>query len=206
MKPHWRVSGPNTAPPSVHWGRSPDGLWVRATRGPVGVQVEAQERIQWEGSTWVRLGPDGQEVARGRPVELRTMSEWTTLGSLPLPLATVRALAPLVQFDGLAFGLMRHAVGLIVGGWGERASEVPGWFDPLDGGAWVVAEASYELVGPWSAPFTEDLAGGMLRGVRYGDGLLTADMRVLDRVYPVRWEGPRALGAFAIGAVLDLAR
>lgn len=206
MRPHWRVSGPSMAPPSVHWGRSPDGLWVRAMRGPTGLTLEVQDRIVWEGSTWVHLGPDGQEVARGRPMELRTMPEWALLGQIPLPLTAARALAPLERFEWLAFGLMRHAVGLVVGGWGERAADVPGWFAPLEEGAWVVAEATYDLVGPWVPPITADLGGLALRGATYRAGGLEATMRVLDKVHPVRWEGPRALGAFAIGATPDLAR
>jgi len=206
MRPHWRVSGPSVAPPSVHWGRSPEGLWVRARRVSSSILVETQARIAWEGSTWVRLGPDGQEVARGRPMDLRTLPEWALLGEIPLSLTVARVLAPLEHFDRLAFGLMRHAVGLVVGGWGERAADVPGWFATLEGGAWVVAEAAYVLAGPLGPPLTEDLAGSVLTGVGYRDGGLEATMRVLDKGHAVRWAGARALGAFAIGATLDLAR
>jgi hypothetical protein len=83
---------------------------------------------------------------------------------------------------------------------------VPGWFSPLEDGAWVVAEATYDLVGPWVAPLTEDLGGLVLRGAAYREGGLAATTRVLGKDHPVRWEGLQALGAFAIGATLDLAR
>jgi hypothetical protein len=180
---------------------------VRATLDPAaGIVLEVQERVVWSGLQWVRLGPDGTEVARGGPRDLRKTAPWEPLGAIPLPLGAARALAPLALFDRLAYGLMRHAVGLLVGGWGDRAADVAGWFSPLAGGAWVVPEAHYLLEGPLGPPLAEDFAGGRLSGVRWADGGLAATLEVLGAGRPVRWEGALALGAFAIGAILDPAR
>jgi hypothetical protein len=164
--------------------------------------LEAQQRIVWEGSTWIQMGTEGQEVRRGCPVELRTMPPWVMIGEIPLSVVVARTLVSLDRFDWLAFGLMRHAVGLITAGWGACAAEVIEWFVPLERGAWVVKEASYTLGRPCAPPFVEELIGLILVNAVYAKGGLEADMMVLDQVRRVRWEGPAALGAFAIGAVL----
>ena len=110
---------------------------------------------------------------------------------------------PLEQFDRLAYGVMRHAVGLIVGGWGDHAADIAGWFCPLAEGYWVVREATYLLRGPFLDPIAADFAGAVLREVRVVDAGVEADLVLPGVAQAVRWEGLTAIGAFAVGAVLD---
>ena len=81
----------------------------------------------------------------------------------------------LEHFDEFVFGLMRHAVCLLTGGFGGDLSEVIGWFSDF-GKLKFVVEGEYMVSGNHGQ--FEDLIGCEVRVERLDDGSLAAALVV----------------------------
>lgn len=145
-----------TAPPSRDFCKSEEGLWVKGERDARGVHIYFQPRTRVEAGCLVELDANGEEVDRQPMLGASYPEPWRLVGTLE-PTATIVEVAGLQDFDWFQFGVLRHAVRLIAGGWGDDPEEVMGWFADLRDGDWIRG-GQYRLVGPERGPF-RDLGG-----------------------------------------------
>ena len=141
-----------TAPPSSHYCRSMDGLWVKAERGVIGVSVFWQSRSRVVGSDLVELDAQG-EVMSSTPLAYARYADYWNLAGTISPSEHIIEIAGLQDFDWFQFGMMRHAAELIALGWGDEPEDVMSWFDDPREGHWI-REGAYRVCGPERKPLT----------------------------------------------------
>jgi hypothetical protein len=133
---------------------------VRATVGEDGIEVHWHTRYKFEGNKALSLDPQGDVVEEIPLVRVRYAEPWRAGGTIKFSDELVE-ISGVDDFDWFVHGLARHAVGLIVCGYGETVEEVIGWFEDVLAGQWIVP-GTYRYVGPPRYPF-EDLGRCLVR-------------------------------------------
>ena len=186
-----------------HYVRSPNGMWVRAVRTEEAIRLEWQSRTRQDAGRIRTLDANGSVVDDVPASKAQWGPVWESAGEVPLNDAfvswtTVRA------FDACAFGVMRHLVGLMVGGYHSEErddpEEIVEWFQDMASLQWIAEGAEYRI----------DREVEPLVGLVGSHGVLAMNDRpvlyltVGEREYPISLDTPEAVRAFLIAAVPDL--
>jgi hypothetical protein len=141
-------------------------VWVRGTTTDEEVIVAFQPRLVYDGEWAAWFDVNGEETRRVPRTQVRWGEPWEEIGRIPVNREAVAALCTPMQYPWLVHGVMRHAVGLVTGGWGETAAEAVEWAARVEDGDFLLPEAEYEIVGPCWSPLFEEWVGARFMGVR----------------------------------------
>lgn len=188
--------------PWEHYARAPSGMWVRATRTLEAIRLEWQARKVVAGGK-VQTLDAWDHVAQVQPLDREQWGScWTCAGELPLDDAFV-TWSTVREFDRCAYGVMRHLVGLLVGGYGaeedDDPAEIVNWFRDLGALAWLIEGARYRL----------DREHAPLLGLVGSAGTLAWNehpvlyLTVAEREYPILLDTPEAQRAILIAATVE---
>jgi len=186
--------------PEIYYARSADGLWVRAVRTSEAVRLEWQQRTEQAPGGMIRtLDVNGAVVAEGPLHRHRWAPTWALAGSIPLG-DTLVAWCGVRNYDACAYGIQRHAAGLLAYGYGDTPEDVADWFaDPADLD-WAIDGVRYRI--DRSFPPLDGLVGSI--GVLDASGQHPVlNLRVIDRIYPISLEDSSSQCALLCAALLS---
>ena len=132
---------------------------MKATTGEH-VDVYWHARYKFAAGNALCLDPQGDVIEEIPLARARYVDPWRLGGTINLSDEIVE-ISGVDDFEWFVYGLARHAVGLIVCGYGETVEEVIGWFDDIKAGQWIVP-GTYRYAGPPRYPF-EDLGRCLVR-------------------------------------------
>ena len=115
------------------------------------IHVFWQPRHTVEDGYLCRWDANGNIEYRVPVAEGRYDVPYRLAGVIPVVDATVD-FCGLKEFNDFLFGIMRHVVCLIIGGWGDTPEEVVGWFQDLSALEFL-QESEYKVIGPEREPF-----------------------------------------------------
>lgn len=140
--------------------KSPQGLWVKAELRGDTIGVFVQERTQVREGRFEKLNPNGDVASSSSIVHMVYDEPYLQCGTIRVENTWLEECS-VMDLDKLIYGVQRHVVRMIAGGWGDTPDEVVTWFNELMEGHFI-APAEYEVVGPEHGIF-EGLLGNRIR-------------------------------------------
>jgi hypothetical protein len=144
----------------------------------------------------------------GRPAQAEPVARerwgdaWSCAGTLPLDDAFV-CWSTVREFDRCAFGVQRHLVGLLAGGYGAEGNDDPAaivdWFRDMASMEWLIDGARYRIDRD-HAPL-EGLIGSV--GTLAWNDLPTLYLSVAGREYPLLIDTPEMQRAILIATTVE---
>ena len=178
--------------------RSSKGVWVKAEFVDDQINVLWQPRYVTDGGDLCTLDANGDVEKRVPVAEGRYDEPYRIAGTIPIVDDTVE-FCGLPHVNEFLFGLMRHAVCLILGGWGDTPEEVVGWFSDINKLDFL-QEGEYQVVGPEREPFVG--IGDCKIVTSFGDeGKFIARIHVKNNQFDHVMEGHEAITAFVISTI-----
>jgi len=125
--------------------RSPRGLWIKGIRTETSVDLFWKVRFHYENGYVSSFDYNGDLISKTAAADEKWGAEWQPVGSIELVDEMVLTCG-LENFDEFVAALMRHAVYLMVLGYGDDLTEVVDWFFDFDRRMFVV-DGRYKIVG-----------------------------------------------------------
>jgi hypothetical protein len=188
--------------PWEHYARAPSGMWIRAMRTLEEIRLEWQVRKVVTAGKVLTLDVNGHPAQAEAVARERWGDAWSCAGTLPLDDAFV-AWSTVREFDRCAYGVQRHLVGLLAGGYGADDNDDPAaivdWFRDMASLSWIIDGARYRIDRD-HAPL-EGLVGSV--GTLAWNDLPTLYLSVAGREYPLLIDTPEMQRAILIATTVE---
>jgi len=179
--------------------RSSGGLWVKGVMGDDSIGLFWKPRFVTKGSRVEVYDFNGEIEATYNAGNVDWGEEWRSCGDVPLVDDMVE-MSGLDAFRDFSFAIMRHAVRLVVCGYGDTPSDAIEMFSDFKKKDFVV-EDKYQVIGDHGE--FSGLSGNIVRVVREGDDeKLVGHMQVREQVFSFGLEDPKLFTSFFIATRL----
>jgi len=173
-------------------------MWVKGVRTEEEIEIYWKPRTHYEAGFVTTFDFNGDVESRVPGADMVWGDEWKLCGAIEMTDEMV-LLAGLENFEAFADALMRHAVRLIVCGFGDDPEEVIEMFSPFDDRAFAV-EGEYVVVG--SHGEIQDLVGSRIAVSVDDDGAMSGEVMVRDASFEIDVGDPAMFVSFLIATKL----